>query len=84
LAKPRVRGVYILPPGQSEDPASPHYSDQLQLAGWWMFTPMELMTAEEAAKASPARARESPSPRAGSSLMVHSLPIPRSLARVGR
>ena len=51
LAKPRVRGVYILPPGQSEDPASPHYSDQLQLAGWWMFTPMELMTAEEAAKA---------------------------------
>jgi penicillin amidase len=43
LAKPRVHGVYILPPGQSEDPHSPHYSDQLSLAGWWMFTPMELM-----------------------------------------
>jgi penicillin amidase len=42
LAKPRVHGMYILPPGQSEDPHSPHYSDQLSLAGWWMFVPMEL------------------------------------------
>lgn len=42
LSKPRVHGVYILPPGQSEDPHSPHYNDQLSLAGWWMFAPMEL------------------------------------------
>jgi penicillin amidase len=42
LSKPQVHGVYILPPGQSEDPHSPHYSDQLPLAGWWMFVPMEL------------------------------------------
>jgi penicillin amidase len=42
LSKPQVHGVYILPPGQSEDPHSPHYSDQLSLAGWWMFVPMEL------------------------------------------
>jgi penicillin amidase len=42
LSKPQVHGVYILPPGQSEDPHSPHYNDQLSLAGWWMFAPMEL------------------------------------------
>jgi penicillin amidase len=50
LGKPHARGVWILPPGQSEDPRSPHYSDQLSLAGWWMFTPMQLMTEEQAAK----------------------------------
>jgi penicillin amidase len=50
LAKPQVHGVYILPPGQSEDPRSPHYGDQRSLASWWMFTPMRLMTLEEAEK----------------------------------
>jgi penicillin amidase len=42
LSRPQVHGVYILPPGQSEDPRSPHYNDQLSLAGWWMFAPMQL------------------------------------------
>ena len=42
LSKPKIHGMYILPPGESEDPHSPHYSDQLPLAGWWMFVPMEL------------------------------------------
>ncbi len=42
LTKPEPHGVWILPPGQSEDPKSPHYRDQLQLASWWMFTPMKL------------------------------------------
>jgi len=51
LSKPHIRGVYILPPGQSEDPHSLHYSDQLSLAGWWMFAPMDLMREEEAAGA---------------------------------
>lgn len=35
-----VRGESILPPGQSEDPASPHYGDQRELAGYWLFKPM--------------------------------------------
>jgi penicillin amidase len=37
-----VRAVSILPPGQSEDPASPHYGDQRELAGYWLFKPMIL------------------------------------------
>jgi acyl-homoserine lactone acylase PvdQ/tetratricopeptide (TPR) repeat protein len=39
-----VHGVWILPPGESEDPGSPHYQDQLYLASWWMYTPMRLMS----------------------------------------
>jgi penicillin amidase len=38
-----VHGVWILPPGESENPQSPHYRDQLYLASWWMYTPMRLM-----------------------------------------
>jgi penicillin amidase len=34
------RAVNILPPGQSEDPASPHYGDQREMAGYWRFKPM--------------------------------------------
>lgn len=30
----------VLPPGQSENPNSPHYSDQRDLASWWMFKPV--------------------------------------------
>ncbi len=48
LSRPRVHGVYILPPGESEDAHSPHYGDQLWLASWWMFAPMELLTAGQA------------------------------------
>jgi penicillin amidase len=38
-----VHGVWILPPGESENPNSPHYRDQLYLASWWMYAPMGLM-----------------------------------------
>jgi len=37
---PRVRAISILPPGQSENPSSPNYSDQLGLASWWKFKPL--------------------------------------------
>jgi len=33
-------GFNILPPGQSEDPNSPHYADQHPLAMKWQFKPM--------------------------------------------
>ena len=39
-ARPDINGMDILPPGQSEDPSSPHYSDQRELAGYWLFKPM--------------------------------------------
>ncbi|MCS3918722.1 penicillin acylase family protein [Fervidibacter sacchari] len=39
------RGFNILPPGQSEDPKSPHYSDQHPLALRWQFKVMELVEA---------------------------------------
>ncbi|MGQ9901114.1 MAG: penicillin acylase family protein [Fimbriimonadales bacterium] len=35
-------GETVLPPGQSEDPNSPHYADQRDLASWWMFKPISL------------------------------------------
>lgn len=35
-----VVGENVLPPGQSENPSSPHFSDQRDLASWWMFKPM--------------------------------------------
>lgn len=37
---PVIRGISILPPGQSEDPKSPHFGDQRELAGYWKFKPM--------------------------------------------
>jgi penicillin amidase len=40
VSKPLFRGVNVLPPGQSEDPRSPHYGDQRELAGYWRFKPM--------------------------------------------
>jgi penicillin amidase len=39
-SKPDLVGVNILPPGQSEDPKSPHFGDQRELAGYWMFKDM--------------------------------------------
>jgi penicillin G amidase len=54
LARPRLHGDWILPPGQSEDPHSPHYSDQLSLAGWWRYAPMQLMDEREATQAAAA------------------------------
>lgn len=39
--KPRIRGVNILPPGQSELTDSPHFGDQRELAGWFHFKEME-------------------------------------------
>ena len=41
-SEPDMFGVNILPPGQSEDPKSPHYGDQRELGGYWMFKPMIL------------------------------------------
>jgi penicillin G amidase len=41
LSNPIV-GENILPPGQSEDPTSPHFSDQRDLSSWWLFKPMQL------------------------------------------
>ncbi|MDW8105865.1 MAG: penicillin acylase family protein [Armatimonadota bacterium] len=35
-------GETVLPPGQSEDPNSPHYRDQRDLASWWFFKPISL------------------------------------------
>lgn len=40
LSKPLFRSVSVLPPGQSEDPRSPHYGDQRELAGYWQFKPI--------------------------------------------
>ncbi len=40
LSRPNIIGESILPPGQSEDPASPHFSDQRELASWWLYKPM--------------------------------------------
>ncbi len=37
-----LMGENVLPPGQSEDPRSPHFSDQRDLASWWLFKPMRL------------------------------------------
>jgi len=37
-----IAGENILPPGQSEDPNSPHFSDQRDLASWWLYKPMQL------------------------------------------
>jgi len=45
-SRPQFRAVSILPPGQSEDPASPHFGDQREMAGYWKFKPM-LFTREE-------------------------------------
>jgi penicillin amidase len=52
-AKPLLRGVSILPPGQSEYPSSPHFGDQRELAGWFFFKPM-LTRREEIEKSRPA------------------------------
>ncbi|MSO22508.1 MAG: hypothetical protein EXQ58_04475 [Acidobacteria bacterium] len=40
LSKPIIRSVSILPPGQSEDPKSPHFGSQHEMAGYWKFKPM--------------------------------------------
>ncbi|MEP0765390.1 MAG: penicillin acylase family protein [Fimbriimonadia bacterium] len=40
LGRRGVRSISVLCPGQSEDPASPHYSDQRDLASWWMYKPL--------------------------------------------
>jgi hypothetical protein len=44
-ARSGVRGMNILPPGQSERTDSPHFGDQRELAGWFFFKPM--LTARE-------------------------------------
>ncbi len=38
----RVSGVNVVAPGQSGDPASPHFADQLELYSTWHYKPMRL------------------------------------------
>lgn len=40
LSKPVINGRNVLPPGQSENPNSPHYNDQLELYKNWQYKPM--------------------------------------------
>ena len=40
LSYPVIRSRNILPPGQSEKPDSPHYSDQLEMYKNWEYKPM--------------------------------------------
>jgi penicillin amidase len=40
LSKPLMRYVSILVPGQSEDPLSPYYDNQREMAGFWRFKPL--------------------------------------------
>jgi penicillin amidase len=40
MSRPAIRAVSILPPGQSEDPRSPHFQDQREMAGYWRFKQM--------------------------------------------
>lgn len=42
--RPHVRGVSILPPGQSELLDSPHVGDQRELAGWFFFKEMRMLS----------------------------------------
>ncbi len=49
VGKSGMRGVNILPPGQSESSTSPHFGDQRELAGRFAFKPMRL-TREEVEK----------------------------------
>lgn len=52
--KPEVTGVSILAPGQSEDPQSPHFGDQREMAGWWFFKRMLTRRSEiEASRQAP-------------------------------
>jgi len=41
LENPALRAESVLCPGQSEDPLSPHYSDQRDLASWWSYKPLK-------------------------------------------
>jgi len=40
LLSPTARGWNVLPPGQSGDPDSPHYKDQVELFSKWLYKPM--------------------------------------------
>lgn len=40
LSQPQIRGENVLPPGQSENPRSPHFSDQRELAATWRLKEM--------------------------------------------
>lgn len=60
MTNPAPHGVWILPPGESENPHSPHYDDQLMLASWWMFAPMKLMPPPVKGETTPAKAPSTP------------------------
>ena len=37
LSTPLFRSESVLPPGQNENPLSPHYGDQREMAGYWRY-----------------------------------------------
>jgi acyl-homoserine lactone acylase PvdQ len=39
---PRMFGFNVVAPGQSGNPSSPHFSDQLELYTEWRYKPMHL------------------------------------------
>jgi penicillin amidase len=43
LSKPKINGRNVLPPGESEDPESPHYKDQLEMYANWQYKPMRYL-----------------------------------------
>lgn len=46
LLSPTARGWNILPPGQSGNPESPHYKDQVELFAKWLYKPTLLRREE--------------------------------------
>ncbi|MBM3216583.1 penicillin acylase family protein [Candidatus Poribacteria bacterium] len=42
MTKPMATGRNVLPPGQSDDPSSPHYADQVSLFAEWQYKPTVL------------------------------------------
>ncbi len=47
LDRPEVHALSVLCPGQNEDPSTLHYSDQRELAGYWLYKPLRLKLPEE-------------------------------------
>jgi len=41
-ARPQLTAQNVIAPGQSGDPASPHFADQLPLYANWRYKPMRL------------------------------------------
>lgn len=46
LAQPEVHALSVLCPGQNEDPSTLHYNDQRELAGYWLYKPLQIKIPE--------------------------------------